>query len=74
MSSLGSPQDQQGGDGTVRPSGDAFADLDHVFTRDVTVSTSARTERKVAMSLVWPGNRRDLAAALSRSLGGGAGR
>ena len=24
--------------------------LDHVFTRDVTVSTSTRTERKVAMS------------------------
>ena len=46
--------------------------LDHVFTRDVTVSISTRTERKSRD--VWPGNRRDLAAARSRSLGGGAGR
>ena len=28
--------------------------LDHVFTRDVTVSTSTRIERKVAMTDVWP--------------------
>ena len=38
---------QQGGDGTV---GRLVMFLDHVITRDVTVSTSTRIERKVAMS------------------------
>ena len=54
------------------PCGRLVMFLDHVFTRDVTVSISTRTERKSRD--VWPGNRRDLAAARSRSLGGGAGR
>ena len=69
-------QHAAGGDGTVRPSRIwcVVMLLGHVFTRDVTVSTSTRIERKVAMSGRDPGNRRDLEAARSRSLGGGAGR